>query len=108
MSIFNHLYVTLQDIYKDSIENSVAKVTDLPYFEGDFWPNVLEDIIKEQDQEEEEKRKREEAEAAAAEAEGSGGADDGEEPAVVVSRLSQMSHSQHWARLVFLYIINAS
>lgn len=39
----------------------------MPYFEGDFWPNVLEDSIKELDQEEEEKRKREEAEAAAAE-----------------------------------------
>jgi len=39
----------------------------MPYFEGDFWPNVMEDSIKELDQEEE-KRKREEAEAAAAEA----------------------------------------
>jgi len=58
-------------------------VTELPYFEGDFWPNVLEDIIKEQDQEEEEKRKREEAEAAAAEAEGSAGGDE-EEPAAPV------------------------
>lgn len=39
----------------------------MPYFEGDFWPNVLEESIKELDQEEEEeKRKREEAEAAAA------------------------------------------
>lgn len=41
----------------------------IPYFEGDFWPNVLEESIKELDQEEEEKRKREEAEAAAAEQE---------------------------------------
>lgn len=40
----------------------------MAYFEGDFWPNVLEDCIKELDQEEEEKRKREEAEAAEAEA----------------------------------------
>ena len=40
---------------------------EMPYFEGDFWPNVLEESIKELDQEEEEKRKREEAEAAAAE-----------------------------------------
>ena len=39
----------------------------MPYFEGDFWPNVLEESIKELDQEEEEKRKREEAEAAATE-----------------------------------------
>jgi len=39
----------------------------MPYFEGDFWPNVLEESIKELDQEEEEKRKQAEAEAAAAE-----------------------------------------
>ena len=31
----------------------------MPYFEGDFWPNVLEESIKELEQEEEE-RKREE------------------------------------------------
>ena len=42
---------------------------EMPYFEGDFWPNVIEESIKELDQEEEEKRKREEAEAALAEAE---------------------------------------
>lgn len=47
----------------------MKSATDLPYFEGDFWPNVLEESIKELDQEEEEKRKREEAEAAAAEQE---------------------------------------
>ena len=26
-------------------------MTDVPYFEGDFWPNVVEEIIKELDQE---------------------------------------------------------
>ncbi len=26
-------------------------MTDIPYFEGDFWPNVVEDTIKELDQE---------------------------------------------------------
>ncbi len=59
----------LQDILKDAIENNLTSAAELPYFEGDFWPNVLEESIKELDQEEEEKRKREEAEAAAAEAE---------------------------------------
>ena len=60
-----------QDILKDAIENNLQSAADMPYFEGDFWPNVLEESIKELDQEEEEKRKREEAEAAliAAEAE---------------------------------------
>jgi E1A/CREB-binding protein len=38
---------------------------DIPYFEGDFWPNVLEECIKESEQEEE-KRRKEEAEAQAA------------------------------------------
>ena len=58
-----------QDILKDAIESNVTSATQIPYFEGDFWPNVLEESIKELDQEEEEKRKREEAEAAAAEQE---------------------------------------
>ena len=26
-------------------------MTEIPYFEGDFWPNVLEENIKELDQE---------------------------------------------------------
>lgn len=37
----------------------------MPYFEGDFWPNILEESIKEIEQEEMEKRRREEEEAAA-------------------------------------------
>jgi hypothetical protein len=37
----------------------------MPYFEGDFWPNILEESIKELEQEEMEKRRREEEEAAA-------------------------------------------
>ena len=60
-------YLKFQDILKDAIENNVQSAAEIPYFEGDFWPNVLEESIKELDQEEEEKRKREEAEAAAAE-----------------------------------------
>ncbi len=58
-----------QDILKDAIENNIQSATEMAYFEGDFWPNVMEDSIKELETEEEEKRKREEAEAAAAEAE---------------------------------------
>ena len=26
-------------------------MTEIPYFEGDFWPNVVEETIKELDQE---------------------------------------------------------
>lgn len=48
------------------MEDNLQSAADLPYFEGDFWPNVLEESIKELDQEEEEKRKQAEiAEAAA-------------------------------------------
>lgn len=43
----------------------MTSVTQMPYFEGDFWPNILEESIKEVEQEELEKRRREEEEAAA-------------------------------------------
>jgi E1A/CREB-binding protein len=36
----------------------------LPYFDGDFWPNTLEDSIKELDQEEQERKASAAAEAA--------------------------------------------
>lgn len=54
-----------QDILKDAIDNNFTSVTEIPYFEGDFWPNILEECIKELEQEEVEKRLREEEEAAA-------------------------------------------
>ncbi|KAL0268194.1 UNVERIFIED_CONTAM: hypothetical protein PYX00_010225 [Menopon gallinae] len=48
------------------MEDKLSSAAELPYFEGDFWPNVLEESIKELDQEEEEKRKQAEAAEAAA------------------------------------------
>lgn len=48
------------------MEDKLSSAADLPYFEGDFWPNVLEESIKELNQEEEEKRKQAEAAEAAA------------------------------------------
>lgn len=48
------------------MEDKLTSAADLPYFEGDFWPNVLEESIKELDQQEEEKRKLAEAAEAAA------------------------------------------
>lgn len=56
----------MQDIYKQALEDKISKPTDMPYFEGDFWPNVLEESIRELDQEEEERRANAAAEAAAA------------------------------------------
>lgn len=48
------------------MEDNLGSAAELPYFEGDFWPNVLEESIKELDQEEEEKRRQAEAAEAAA------------------------------------------
>lgn len=45
---FNFVY--LQDLFKHSTD-SCYSVTDIPYFEGDFWPNIIEETIKELDQE---------------------------------------------------------
>ncbi|XP_055350949.1 protein cbp-1-like isoform X2 [Paramacrobiotus metropolitanus] len=39
-----------KDIYRHSVEDAVGSATELPYFEGDFWPNVLEECIKEVEQ----------------------------------------------------------
>ena len=47
------------------MDNNLISVTQIPYFEGDFWPNILEECIKEQEQEELEKRRRKEEEEAA-------------------------------------------
>ena len=53
-----------QDVLKDAVESNMQSATAMPYFEGDFWPNILEESIKELE-EEEDKRRREEMEAAA-------------------------------------------
>ena len=59
------MVIDYKDIHRDAIENGMKTPLDIPYFEGDFWPNVLEECIKESEQEEE-KRRKEEAEAAMA------------------------------------------
>ena len=41
-----------QDMHRQSIDDDLTSVTELAYFEGDFWPNVIEEQIKELDQEE--------------------------------------------------------
>ncbi|EHB03127.1 CREB-binding protein [Heterocephalus glaber] len=59
-----------KDIFKQATEDRLTSAKELPYFEGDFWPNVLEESIKELEQEEEE-RKKEESTAASETPEGS-------------------------------------
>jgi len=48
-----------QDICKQATEDRLTSANELPYFEGDFWPNVLEESIRELEQEEEERKKEE-------------------------------------------------
>lgn len=50
---------------KSALDENITSAAELPYFEGDFWPNVLEESIKELDQEEEERQKAEKAAAIA-------------------------------------------
>ena len=45
-----------QDIFQYCTEEEITMVTEIPYFEGDFWPNVIEETIKELDEEEEERK----------------------------------------------------
>lgn len=54
----------IQDILKQAVDDGLEKASELPYFDGDFWPNTLEDSIKELDQEEEERKASAAAEAA--------------------------------------------
>ncbi|XP_016298315.1 CREB-binding protein-like isoform X2 [Sinocyclocheilus anshuiensis] len=48
-----------KDIFKQATEDRLTSANELSYFEGDFWPNVLEESIKELEQEEEERKKEE-------------------------------------------------
>ena len=32
-------------MYKQSIDDELTSVMDLAYFDGDFWPNVIEEKI---------------------------------------------------------------
>ena len=40
-----------QDMHQQSSDDDLTSVTELAYFEDDFWPNVIEELIKELDQE---------------------------------------------------------
>jgi E1A/CREB-binding protein len=46
-----HKYTDMQQFVKD---NNITRCRDFPYFEGDYWPNVIEDKIKEIKAEEQE------------------------------------------------------
>jgi len=48
---------------KDAVDNGIKSVTQVPYFEGDFWPNVLEDCTKALDGDEEQDKHSQESTA---------------------------------------------
>ncbi|KAL3316602.1 hypothetical protein Ciccas_004748 [Cichlidogyrus casuarinus] len=52
-----NIVVDYKDICKDACTNMTVSPTDLPYFEGDYWPNALEEIFKEIDDEEKKRQK---------------------------------------------------
>jgi len=58
-SLFCFSVCSSQDIFKQASEDHVTSANELPYFEGDFWPNVLEESIRELEQEEEDRKKEE-------------------------------------------------
>lgn len=45
--VCERIVLDYKDILKQATEDNVKSAMDLPYFEGDFWPNVIEDAIKE-------------------------------------------------------------
>merc|ERR1711862_769283 len=68
--IIERIVLDYKDIYKQALEDNIQSPAELSYFEGDFWPNVMEENIRELEQEEEvRKREAEEAERATAAAE---------------------------------------
>lgn len=48
--IIERIVLDYKDIYKQAMEDNLQSPAELPYFEGDFWPNVLEDNIRELEQ----------------------------------------------------------
>ncbi|CAF1467759.1 unnamed protein product, partial [Didymodactylos carnosus] len=60
-AIIEHVVVDYKDILKDCLDNQVLNALNIPYFEGDFWLNVIEESIEKLDQQED--RREQEIEA---------------------------------------------
>lgn len=50
----------MQDIQEYARDNNLELAKQIPYFEGDFFPTILEEFIEETDQEDEAKKKHKE------------------------------------------------
>ena len=55
--IIERIVLDYKDIYKQAIEDDIQSPAELPYFEGDFWPNVMEENIREMETEMEQRKK---------------------------------------------------
>ena len=55
--IIERIVLDYKDIYKQALEDNIQSPAELPYFEGDFWPNVMEENIRELEQEEEQRKR---------------------------------------------------
>ena len=40
----------MQDLLRDLKDRSVTSVTEIPYFDGDYWPSILEEYLKESEE----------------------------------------------------------
>ena len=50
IGIIERIVLDYRDIYKQALEDNLQSPAELPYFEGDFWPNVMEENIRELEQ----------------------------------------------------------
>merc|ERR1719319_1023435 len=51
--IIERIVLDYKDVYRQALEDNIGFPAELPYFEGDFWPNVMEENIRELEQEDE-------------------------------------------------------
>lgn len=56
-ALLDRVVIGYQDIMKDVLDNDIKTLNEIPYFDGDFWPNVFEESIKEIEQDDEKKTK---------------------------------------------------
>ncbi|CAF1375060.1 unnamed protein product [Rotaria sordida] len=57
-AIVERIVINYKDIVQDCLDNQVQTVLDIPYFDHDFWPFMIEDNIEKLNQEEEDRRKQ--------------------------------------------------
>ncbi|VDN60384.1 unnamed protein product [Dracunculus medinensis] len=61
--IAENIVFCFKDIYRQARDDNLLTPMALPYFEGDFWPNVIEDCIREVENEEQERKHDDEHDA---------------------------------------------